>query len=97
MEKLRDFLKQGEQSKERIIFGFIGRLHYDKGIDILIKAFIKNNKQFPSNKLILVGPIEIKKDYFISLIKNNNNILHIEFSKKPEIFYPEFDILCCQV
>ena len=93
LEKLRDFLKHGEQSKERIIFGFIGRLHNDKGIDILIKAFIKNNKKFPSNKLILIGPIEIKKEYFISLTKNNDNILHLDFSKKPEIFYPEFDIL----
>jgi len=34
---------------------YFGRLEYRKGIDLLIQAFVKLNKEFPKTKLIVVG------------------------------------------
>lgn len=39
-------------------FVFIGRLVGDKGINELVEAFVRLNKEYPATRLILVGPAE---------------------------------------
>ena len=91
--KIKNFINPIEPKKGQIIFGFVGRIHKDKGIDLLIEAFQKHNKKFPYNKLLILGPIEIDKIYFYKQLKNNKNILHLNFTDKPHYYYPEIDIL----
>lgn len=42
---------------------FIGRLSEQKGVDLLIKAFIEFNKQVPKSELIIIGDGEEKENY----------------------------------
>tara|TARA_Y100000589_G_scaffold109184_1_gene103770 strand:- start:3672 stop:4835 length:1164 start_codon:yes stop_codon:yes gene_type:complete len=91
--KFKKLIIEAKSNKDILIFGFVGRINLDKGIDLLIKAFQKHNRRFISNKLIILGPLEIDKDYFKALINNNKNILHINYTDQPQNFYPEFDML----
>jgi L-malate glycosyltransferase len=63
-----NFLKKyGDNSS--FIFGYIGRLSYEKGIDILLSAFGEVSLKYNDIKLIVVGD----GPYLKSLQKNYNN------------------------
>jgi len=70
-------------SKENIIL-YVGRLHSEKGLHILIKAFSTFHQVFKSDwKLVIVGPYKIHEggggdDYFQGL-KQLANGLNVEF------------------
>lgn len=59
------------------VYGFIGRVHSDKGVNELIEAFVKNKK----GKLLIIGDIDknfpIKKENFVQLF-NNEKIIYID-------------------
>jgi glycosyltransferase involved in cell wall biosynthesis len=66
--------------KGSFIFGFIGRIVKDKGVNELVKSFIVVNKSYPNTKLLLVGDFEHELDSIKVKIKseilNNKNIVH---------------------
>ncbi|GGD10081.1 glycosyltransferase family 4 protein [Hyunsoonleella pacifica] len=74
--KLRKQLKIPDTS---FIFIFLGRLVADKGLNELIKAFSKLNKEFSDTKLLLVGGYERELDPLSPdsehIINTNNNII----------------------
>lgn len=78
--------------QENVVVGFIGRLANDKGINELILAWEKIEKLHNDVILMLVGPIDERDPFDISLIKNLNNIIHIDYVSNPEIYYSIFDI-----
>ena len=59
-------------------FIFVGRLVRDKGINELVEAFERLNKEYPKTRLLLVGPQEPELDPLkpetIAKIDNNKNI-----------------------
>ena len=62
------------------VFGFVGRIVKDKGINELIKVFVELNQKYKNTYLLLVGKIELKIDP-ISLdnqeeIKTNPHIIY---------------------
>lgn len=73
---------QAEAAKIRkpgiFTFVFIGRLVRDKGINELVEAFERLNKEYPKTRLLLVGPQEPELDPLkpetIAKIDNNKNI-----------------------
>lgn len=44
------------------VYIFVGRIVKDKGIDELVSAFKKINREYPQTKLLLVGPFERELD-----------------------------------
>ena len=71
-------------SSENFVFGFVGRIVKDKGINELVKAFLKINKLHPKTRLLLVGRFETQDpidNNIIDEIKNNKNILNVGFQK----------------
>lgn len=70
-------------SKTDYVFIFVGRLVADKGLNELILAFNKFNKQFKNSKLLLIGPYENDLDPLnpktISIINTNKNIISTGF------------------
>lgn len=57
MSSITTFSEVGE-----FTFVFVGRLVGDKGINELISAFSRINKEYPKTRLVLVGPKEEKLD-----------------------------------
>ena len=50
------------RKKDVFTFVFIGRLVGDKGINELVEAFARLNKEYPATRLLLVGPEEQELD-----------------------------------
>jgi len=77
-QKLKDEL---EIKTTDFVFIFVGRLVKDKGINELVKAFSKLNKEHTATKLLLVGPFEQEIDPVFpetfDTIKNNPNIISV--------------------
>ena len=60
--KPESFLLQQGQGEAPFTFVFVGRLVGDKGINELVEAFSRLNKEHPETRLVLVGPEEEKID-----------------------------------
>lgn len=70
-DKYRDDIRARHNlSKNEFVFGFVGRIHRDKGINELVEAF----RQIPNAKLLLVGDLD--KNY----APKNENLEYIEGS-----------------
>lgn len=54
----KEILTKYNINKDYLIFGFVGRLVKDKGVNELVEAFVKINKKYPKTKLLLVGRFE---------------------------------------
>lgn len=73
-----DLVKQFNFDDNDLIFGFVGRLVKDKGVNELIQAFVEINKKWEDTKLLLVGdyeeadPVEQKTKEEIA---NNSDII----------------------
>lgn len=78
-------------TKKTFVFLCLGRINKDKGVVDLINAFKKIEKKH-NVLLIFVGPLEDKNLKFITI--NQKNILHFDYSDKPENWYSLADLLC---
>jgi len=58
---VRSFYYVEEPNTEKIIIMYAGRVHPEKGLDILIKAYDKLKEQYPNIELVLVGATSIEK------------------------------------
>lgn len=67
-----------EKDESKFSFVFVGRIVGDKGINELVEAFIRLNKEYPETKLSLVGNYEADLDPLkpetIEAIELNSNI-----------------------
>ena len=78
-------------------FVFVGRIVGDKGVNELVEAFSRLNKEYPCTKLVLVGHEEEKLDP-IKLetkleIESNSNIEAVGVQKDVRPFYAAADAL----
>ena len=82
-----------EEKKQQLnIFGFIGRLHLDKGIKELIDSFKLHYKNNPNSYLITIGPNELSK-YDFKKLESLPNTLHIDFIREIHLILPFLDCL----
>lgn len=64
----------------KFVFGFVGRIVDRKGINELVRVFIKFNQKHPESKLLLVGPFEmvqIADKSLVSTIEEHKDIINI--------------------
>lgn len=78
-----------------IIIGFVGRITYEKGIDVLLKAVQKMKGQLECPfKVVLLGGFENSKNYIEGIIEETdtvNDIMIFDF-QDPKQFYDIYDI-----
>lgn len=75
------------------IIGYAGRITKNKGINVLIDAFVHINKKYPNTYLKIAGQDE--NGYLEELKKNklNKNIIFEGFVNDMEKFYKQLDLL----
>lgn len=83
-------------SQNDFVFGFVGRLVGDKGINELVAAFDKLNKTNKDTKLILVGRYEENLDPLkkgtLDIIKNNTNIIEAGYQRDVKKYLSIMDV-----
>lgn len=82
-------------SNQDIVFMFLGRITYDKGILELYKTFLGLFKKFDNIKLVIMGPLEdiTLKEEIAELLKNKNVISDLNFIDNPHLMLNIADIL----
>ncbi|WP_078551428.1 glycosyltransferase family 4 protein [Bacillus alkalicellulosilyticus] len=91
----KEVRNQYQITEDNIVFGFIGRLTKDKGINELFAAFKSLSEQYSYVRLLLIGPDE---QYGIDEELNNwvklqNSIIHCGFVHDVETYYAALDVL----
>lgn len=83
-------------AKDDLIFLFVGRLSYEKGISDLINAFSIYSENETSSHLLLVGPDEGNFDLLIEKLPTSlkHRIHRIGFTNIPENFMAMADVIC---
>jgi glycosyltransferase involved in cell wall biosynthesis len=91
--KIRDYLKLSSQEK---IIGFVGRLHPDKGVDLLIEAAGIFLKQDPTLRLVLVGsgPMENELRHRTTELCIADRVHFAGFQQKHHEWISAFDLGC---
>lgn len=96
-QRWRTERRREHQIGERdFVYGFVGRITQDKGIEELIKAFKILTKIKGHLKLVLIGPIDFENklsEECLQDIENGDNIIYIQQRFDIEKYYPMFDVL----
>lgn len=81
---------------DTFVYGFVGRITKDKGINELIEAYRKVEKRASNTKLVFIGQFEKNNNLDINLLdyaKKNENIIFIDKVDNIEEYFPLFDVL----
>lgn len=92
VENLR---KQYGLTKDHLVMGFVGRLTKDKGVDEMVLAFKKLNRQYPNLRMLVIGEFEAAdavKEQTRKDILENPNIIYAGYQKDPVPFYKLMDL-----
>lgn len=83
-------------NKNDFVYGFVGRIVRDKGIEELVNSFLDINKNYPNTKLLLIGGFEDKLDPIGNTLKEeiftNKNIIFAGFQKDVRPFLKMMDV-----
>jgi glycosyltransferase involved in cell wall biosynthesis len=97
LEHYNPVLFPDKKDKSIFTFVFVGRIVGDKGINELVKSFVRLNQEHPQTKLVLVGPEEQQLDPISAEIKkmidNNSSIDAVGSQKDVRPFYAAADAL----
>jgi glycosyltransferase involved in cell wall biosynthesis len=81
---------------EDIVFLFVGRIVKDKGVNELVRAFLKINNKYNQSKLLIVGGFEDDinpvSDATKQEILNNNKINYAGFQRDVKPFFAMADV-----
>ena len=80
-----------------MVFIFVGRIVGDKGINELVTAFHRLNKDHPETKLLLVGPLEEELDPLkpetLKLIRENDSIIGVGYQNDVRHYFAISNVL----
>ncbi len=95
-EKVRDAVRLSlGVSSDDVIFMFLGRINYDKGVFELVEAFNGLLKDYSKNIfLVFVGPLEIDIGPIIDLMLNKEKVIFLGPTNSPEKIIQACDIFC---
>lgn len=82
--------------KGKFVFGFVGRMDRDKGVNELFMAFLNLHQQYPETALLFIGPEDKIDGIDISLyqtVKYTGNAVFTGFTKEVAKYISAFDVL----
>lgn len=83
-------------SDDEFVFGFVGRVTKDKGIDELLEAYKTLIDDIDDTRLMIVGDFEAEKNLNQELLvwsKKCDNVVYISSKQDIERYYAAFDVL----
>ena len=91
------WLSERREKKEPFTFVFVGRIVRDKGINELVNAFFRLNKNYPDTRLLLVGPAEDDLDPVLPetqmALEKEETIISVGSQKDVRPYYEARDAL----
>ena len=91
------WLSESGEKKEPFTFVFVGRIVRDKGVNELVNAFSRLNKNYPDTRLLLVGPVEDDLDPVLPetrmAIEKEESIISVGSQKDVRPYYEASDAL----
>ena len=97
-QEYREEIRKDRKIEDEFVFGYVGRINIDKGINELLTAFKELSKKYPKAMLMLVGMEDtsnpIKQD-LMSWARENNSIIFTGNVPKEDVckYMASFDIL----
>ena len=89
-ERLSAIKKTIDFTESDQVLIFAGRMVKDKGVEELVAAFVRIQKEFPNAKLVLLGPQEADLDPLkaetIKTISDHERIIHIDWTDEVEYY-----------
>ena len=89
-ERLEEIKRTVDHTEGDQILLFAGRMVKDKGVEELVAAFVRLQKEFPNCKLVLLGPQEADldplKEETIKTISDHDRIIHIQWTDEVEYY-----------
>lgn len=82
--------------KGKFVFGFVGRMDRDKGVNELFMAFLNLHQQYPETALLFIGPEDKIDGIDISLyqtVKYTGNAVFTGFTNEVATYISAFDVL----
>lgn len=82
--------------EDEFLFGFVGRVTKDKGVEELISAFNVLSEKYDNVKLAVIGDLDRDNrlsTLSLSELSNNEKIIRIDATPEIEKFYPMLDAL----
>lgn len=88
-------ISQYPNLKDKMVYGYLGRIDVDKGINELLKAFLDMNN--PHTTLVLIGPFDdvrsgLDKE-LIEKAKANSNVIFTGFTRDVALHLSAVDVL----
>ncbi|MDQ2178544.1 glycosyltransferase family 4 protein [Marinifilum sp. D714] len=94
-EYRKEIFERHPELKDKTVFGFVGRLARDKGVNELIRAFLKYYSEDSNSALVIVGPKEDNGELEAELVKQCEacqDILFTGFSNEVKKYISAFTI-----
>lgn len=93
----RSEVNERQGVSDGVTFVFVGRIVRDKGMNELVPAFVRLNKEYPDTRLVLVGPYEDGLDPVMPetkrMIDENGAIEAVGSQQDVRPFYEKADVL----
>lgn len=94
----KEILNELNIDDSSVLILFVGRVTRDKGIEELVKAFVKAKESNEHIQLIIVGPFEPGLDSIdpslLDVIKSHPSIHQLGFRPNPEKYFSGADFFC---
>ena len=90
-------LAEHPELKEKLVFGYLGRIYKDKGVNELLEAFLSLNNP-DKYALLIIGPFDSSRQSLnpelLKRAKENPNIIFHGFTKEVSKYLSVIDVLC---
>ena len=92
----KTFRNEYNISDNEFVFGFVGRVTKDKGINELLEAYRMLADDIDNTKLVIIGDFEAEENLnqeLLSWSRSNENVIYISSKQDIERYYAAFDVL----
>lgn len=88
-----EVLEQFPQLKNKLVFGFVGRINKDKGIGELLEAFIRVESKYENAALLLIGGMDGDSSLYTQYFAKHPNIISMGRTNEVPKYISAIDVL----